>query len=127
MIYDKEKIVPGIIIFVVLFTFPVWYNLAFGSGAGAPKPEIATQEKQCVESKEYMRTQHMDLLNQWRDAVVRSDLRLYLSSANGVKYEMSLSNTCLKCHPNKTKFCDQCHDYMAVKPYCWDCHIAPTE
>ncbi|MEW6235068.1 MAG: sulfate reduction electron transfer complex DsrMKJOP subunit DsrJ [Candidatus Omnitrophota bacterium] len=127
MIYDKEKIVPGIVVFIVLFTFPVWYNLAFGSGEGAPKPELPAQEKQCVESKEYMRTQHMDLLNQWRDAVVRSDMRLYLSSENGAKFEMSLTNTCLKCHPNKTRFCDQCHDYMAVKPYCWDCHIAPTE
>jgi cytochrome c oxidase subunit 2 len=38
---------------------------------------------------------------------------------------MSLQNTCMHCHSNKQKFCDECHTYVAVKPYCWDCHIAP--
>jgi hypothetical protein len=33
----------------------------------------------------------------------------------------------MECHSNKTKFCDQCHNYMGVAPYCWDCHIAPKE
>ena len=37
---------------------------------------------------------------------------------------MSLQNECMRCHSNKKKFCDECHNYMAVKPYCWDCHIA---
>ena len=27
------------------------------------------------------------------------------------------------CHANKAEFCDRCHNYAAVKPYCWDCHI----
>ncbi len=30
---------------------------------------------------------------------------------------MSLQNGCMKCHSNKKKFCDECHNYMAVKPY----------
>ncbi|MBN2326982.1 MAG: sulfate reduction electron transfer complex DsrMKJOP subunit DsrJ [Candidatus Omnitrophica bacterium] len=124
--YDKEKIIPGIIVFLVLVTFPVWYNLAFGSGNGAPEPQIVSQNEKCVESKDYMRTQHMDLLNQWRDAVVRQGYRMY-RTADGALVEMSLTNTCLQCHPNKTQFCDECHNYMAVKPYCWDCHIAPME
>ena len=34
---------------------------------------------------------------------------------------------CMKCHTNKEKFCDECHTYAAVKPYCWDCHIQPKE
>ena len=46
---------------------------------------------------------------------------------------MSLSGTahtkdggsCMSCHANKDKFCDRCHDYLAVKPYCWDCHVEP--
>ena len=29
---------------------------------------------------------------------------------------------CLDCHKNKSNFCDKCHDYMGVKPYCWECH-----
>jgi hypothetical protein len=35
--------------------------------------------------------------------------------------------TCLECHSNKTKFCDQCHNYLDVQPYCWDCHLVPKE
>jgi len=33
----------------------------------------------------------------------------------------------MHCHSNKKKFCDECHNYMAVKPFCWDCHIQPRE
>ena len=35
----------------------------------------------------------------------------------------SLSNTCMACHSNKTQFCDQCHNYLAVTPTCWGCHL----
>ena len=38
---------------------------------------------------------------------------------------MSLTNTCLGCHSNKAQFCDQCHNYLEVTPYCWDCHVDP--
>jgi len=40
---------------------------------------------------------------------------------------MSLQNTCMECHSNKSKFCDQCHTYAAVNPFCWECHIQPEE
>jgi hypothetical protein len=40
---------------------------------------------------------------------------------------MSLQNTCMQCHPNKAEFCDRCHNYASVKPYCWDCHVEPKE
>ena len=23
-------------------------------------------------------------------------------------------------------FCDKCHNYTGVKPYCWDCHVEPS-
>ena len=77
-----------------------------------------------MKSADYMRTLHMDLLNEWRDEVVREGARYYTASS-GKKYEMSLSNTCIDCHSNKTEFCDQCHNYLAVTPYCWECHIEP--
>ena len=38
-------------------------------------------KKQCVESKEFMRTEHMQLLNNWRDSVVRNGDRIYVSTA----------------------------------------------
>ena len=124
--YDGGKIVTGIIIGVILLAFPVWWNL----GAAGPKPDIKypEKEKKCIESKEYMRPNHMQVLNLWRDSVVRTAKRYYVNDS-GRKFEMSLQNTCMSdnCHAKKTEFCDQCHDYTAVEPYCWDCHIVPKE
>jgi hypothetical protein len=33
----------------------------------------------------------------------------------------------MACHTSKKEFCDRCHDYTSVTPYCWDCHLAPVE
>ena len=68
----------------------------------------------------------MKLLDQWRNDVVREGKRIYISST-GKQYEMSLQNTCAKCHAKKSQFCDRCHNYVEVSPKCWDCHIAPKE
>jgi hypothetical protein len=73
-----------------------------------------------------MKANHMDLLNEWRDLVVRDGKRIY-DSFDGKEYIMSLSNTCMDCHSNKSEFCDSCHDYSGVIPYCWDCHVEPEE
>lgn len=128
--HDAGKIIPGLIIFAAIVTFPFYYNM--GKAVARPEPKLDTpaiqelKEKRCVESKEFMRANHMQLLNQWRDAVVRDGNNVYIGS-NGKKYTMSLQNTCMKCHSNKKNFCDSCHKYVAVRPYCWDCHIAPKE
>jgi hypothetical protein len=131
-LYDGGKILVGLVIFVAIATFPFYYNI--GKKNVKPEPKLDTpvilqlpeQDRKCVEPTAFMRTSHMQLLNDWRDAVVRSDDRQFISST-GKHYIMSLQNSCLRCHSNKTKFCDQCHNYMAVKPYCFDCHIAPKE
>ena len=123
--YDAGKVIFGIIIFALLFTSPIWLNLAGGKATAKPEPVLPKNEKQCVASKEYMRNNHMEMLNSWRDKVVRQDTRF--ADINGHKTEMSLSKTCLKCHDNKAEFCDRCHNYMDVKPYCWDCHVVPSE
>jgi hypothetical protein len=128
--YDKGKVVVGIAIFILLITFPIYYNITAGSSK-QPKPSLDTPEiqalsqKQCVKPKDAMKAEHMQILNEWRDSVVRDGER-YID-INGVKYEKSLQKTCLKCHSNKEKFCDECHSYTNVKPYCWDCHLAPKE
>ncbi len=127
--YDAGKIIPGVVIFLGLVTFPMW----FGHGKSAP-PELPLDtpaiqqlaEKRCVEPTPYMRANHMELINSWRHAVVREGDRIYVSS-EGKKYAMSLSHTCLNCHVNKEKFCDRCHNYEGVKPNCWSCHVAPQE
>lgn len=125
--YDRGKIITGLIIFFILLLFPVWYQ--WGKAASAPDPqltEMAKKAEKCVESKDFMKTQHMKLLDQWRQEVVRDSERYY-TSTEGKSYYKSLQVTCMECHSNKTKFCDQCHNYMGVSPYCWDCHIAPKE
>ena len=110
--------------------FPFYSNM--GKAVAKPDPKLDTpviqqmKVKQCVESKEFMRAEHMQLLNHWRDAALRRGERLYKSS-DGRIVEISFQNQCLRCHSNKKKFCDECHSYVSVKPYCWDCHFAPKE
>ncbi len=134
-LYDGGKILIGLAVFLAFALFPFYNNIGKVNAKPEPKTDTpAIQEwvkqygkKECVESKEYMRAEHMQLLNNWRDAVVRGMYRQYTSMTNGKTFNMSLQNGCMKCHSNKKEFCDQCHNYMAVKPYCWDCHIQPME
>jgi hypothetical protein len=122
--YNAGKIIVGLAVFVVLMTFPFWYN----AGKAAPPPELQMpkDEKQCVESKAFMRAKHMELIDDWRLDVVRNGRRMY-TGVGGKQYNMSLQNTCMSCHTSKEKFCDQCHSYVAVAPNCWSCHIEPKE
>ena len=112
--YDGWKIIVGLIIFVGIATFPFLYDVGKAS-IPPPDPKIDTPEiqkmtvKKCVESKSFMKAEHMVMINDWRDAVVRDGNRLY-TSTDGQQYAMSLQNTCMKCHSNKTKFCDECHN-----------------
>lgn len=125
--HDSGKIISGIIIFLVIVTGPVWYDLSLGNPDYVPNPKIIGDAKECVMPTDYMRTSHMDLLNVWRDKVVREGDRTH-ASPNGQEYEMSLTKTCLGCHSNKAQFCDECHNYTAVDElYCWDCHSVPEE
>ncbi|MBI5199665.1 MAG: sulfate reduction electron transfer complex DsrMKJOP subunit DsrJ [Nitrospirae bacterium] len=128
--YDGGKIFIGIVIFLSVATSPFLFNMGKATARPDPKldtPEIQKMEKkQCVEPKEFMKAEHMTLLNDWRDSVVREGNKVYIG-LGGEVYNMSLQGTCMKCHSNKKKFCDECHKYVAVKPYCWDCHIPPKE
>jgi len=124
--YDADKVIAGIVIFLIIVLVPVWYIAASGQASYRPEPEIVTEETHCVEDTEFMKDEHMQLLIDWKDSVVRQGIRTYVAS-DGEEYTMSLTNTCLECHPNKAEFCDQCHDYAGVQPYCWDCHNIPDE
>ena len=125
--YNAKYIIPGIILFVVIFTLPFWMNIF------TPKynyPELAKpvgpngEVLECVEPAEWMRANHMDLLIEWRDSALRDEKRIYVSST-GREWETSLQKTCMECHTDYNKFCDTCHVQNAVEPYCWDCHIKP--
>ncbi len=128
---SKQMIIAGLAIFVIAVLSPFWFNMATVTQA-APKPELvgkAATEKKCVLDKYDMRANHMSLLDEWRDSVVRDADRKY-TAANGHTFNMSLStgeNSCLGCHEDKAKFCDSCHNYASVTPYCWECHTNPKE
>ena len=122
--YNAGKIIPGLVVFLALATVPIWYNVASGHEAVAPEIEKPKGETQCVADAEYMRREHMQLLSSWRDDVVRRGERVY-TTADGREYDKSLTRTCLGCHQSKAKSCDRCHNYLDVKPYCWQCHVDP--
>ena len=118
-----------IIAFAALFCLAVLSPFIVNLANAAPAPETsldtpainAQQTKECVASTEYMKDNHMQLLDEWRNDVVRDGSREY-ESASGQVYEKSLDGTCLECHSNREEFCDSCHDDASVEPYCWDCH-----
>ena len=120
---DKNKILAGLAIFIAVVTLPFWFNM----GKAAPAPELeltakAKAAKVCVMPTDFMKAEHMQLLDVWRHNVVRNGERAFVNP-EGKLFDMSLSNTCLDCHSNKAEFCDRCHNYASVRPYCWDCHI----
>jgi len=127
---SKNAIIAGLAAFVIAALFPFWFNL--GGPEAAPEPELSVKAKaakKCVLEKYDMRSNHMSLLDEWRDSVVRDADRKY-NAANGKKFQMSLStgeDSCLGCHTDKEKFCDKCHTYASVDPYCWECHTTPKE
>lgn len=120
----------GLVIFIIVVTFPFWY----GKGKPSPPPQLSLdtpaiaqlQDKRCVEDVNFMRANHMKLLDAWRDESVREGKRLY-TAKDGRTFEKSLSGACLKCHSNKEQFCDRCHNYLAAKPSCFSCHNIPGE
>lgn len=154
----KGGILLGLLIFVVIVASPILYNM--GKAKAAPVINLNTpviqqlSDKECVESPEYMRQNHMQLLLQWRDAKVRDGQTVYINS-KGKAYDISLEGTCLKCHNDKpvvdsvasnsakpnvsasnaatmnltsdgsNQFCFSCHNYASVKPNCWNCHSDP--
>ena len=122
--YNAKAVILGILVFAVLFSTPFWAN--FGGTKDYKRPAIVLpqNEKECVEPVEFMRAEHMYLLNEWRDQALRYENRTYVSST-GKKWTISLQNTCLKCHSNYEEFCDKCHVSTSVDPYCWTCHILP--
>lgn len=126
--YDKEKIITGLVIFVLLITFPVWYNKLIGDVEALPAVsdnELAeamfasmpfpNDAKHALSTPE-MRSTHMDMLEQIHAAAMQQG---YDPEKDGKKNQMQ----CLMCHGTKEAFCDSCHVSAAVStPDCWTCH-----
>ena len=118
---ERGIIAAGIALFLAGACFPFWRN-----AVAPPRPldlRLPQGQHECVAPVAYMRTSHGDLLEDWRDRVVRSGERVF-SAPDGRVRELSLVRTCLDCH-EKAGFCDRCHQYVAVEPDCWNCHVDP--
>lgn len=123
--YTKKLAIPLIIAFLALAFGPVAYNVAMGGLSYYP--EIEKPKGECVEDAAWMRANHMLLLQEWRTKAIRYGAeggRIYHSFTYGKEFHAS-TNTCWECHQDKTAFCDRCHDYVGIKPECWDCHWSP--
>lgn len=119
---DRPVIYTGLILFLGLFSFPMWRDFAARATTKGPQQAIPAREKQCVAPIAYMRSSHMTLLMDWRQQVVRDGNRQF-TAADGRTFTRSLTGTCLKqCHGTKADFCDRCHSYAGVSATCWDCH-----
>lgn len=121
--YDTGKVIAGLVAFLAIATSPILYQWAKDTPPEPPKLNISPDHRTCVAPTEYMRSLHMDLLNDWRNEAVRDGDRTYVAF-DGKLYEKSLAVTCLgECHSNKQEFCDRCHEYVGAEPYCWNCHV----
>lgn len=121
--YNARYVIPALLVFIILITLPFWVNVVTPEYS-RPELVLPADAEACVEPVEYMRAEHMRLLNEWRDAALREGKRVYTSSTGQV-WDINLQNTCMHCHTDKAGFCDACHDSNSVDPYCWDCHIEP--
>ncbi len=127
--YNKNMVLAGVIAFIILMTAPFWLNA--GRDFEELKLDLPKFEKECVEPASWMRANHMQLLDEWRNDVVRDGERDYTSEHfpgghDNKEFKKSLTLTCLDCHDKKKDFCDKCHTYAGVKPYCWACHVVPN-
>ncbi len=123
---DRTKTLIGLAVVLILAAFPMWQTLVAAGEAARPELELPEDETECLEATEYMTARHMELLNQWRNAVVRDGETEY-TSTSGETYTMSLTGTCMDCHDSREAFCTRCHDYANVAPRCWSCHVEPEE
>jgi predicted CXXCH cytochrome family protein len=105
-------------------------NLSIVINAADLAPEITRGKGEaCVEDKDIMRRNHMDLLRHDRDETVHKGNR-------EIKYSLK---KCIACHaidgPNgkaltasdPKHFCRSCHDYAAVTVDCFQCHASRPE
>ncbi|MBC8413867.1 MAG: sulfate reduction electron transfer complex DsrMKJOP subunit DsrJ [Nitrospira sp.] len=128
--YNGGKIIAGLVIFFGLLTVPFFINAVKPTSGANPSidtPVINSLDtKECVKPADYMRIEHMKVLDEWRDEVVRDGDRKTIH-VGGKDFQKSLQNGCMECHSNKKQFCDECHKYAGVKPYCWSCHFVKEE
>ncbi len=121
MLFERLLVFLALALFLSVASYPIWKN---HDPDYLPKVSMETKGDQCVAPVDFMRENHMKLLENWRDSVVRDGDRFHIMP-DGTKVEKSLTKTCLGCHVSKKQFCEECHSFASVKPYCWECHVVP--
>lgn len=95
-----------------------------------PVPVIsAGKGDACVADTDFMRRHHMDMLKHQRDDTVQQ----------GIRTEQYSLKECVACHTvpgadgravtaeSPQHFCSSCHNYVAVKIDCFECHASRPE
>ncbi|MEW6007053.1 MAG: cytochrome C [bacterium] len=78
------------------------------------EPELVLPKGKCVQERDFMRKNHMELLKEAREKAVRE----------GIRGSFTLTS-CILCHHNRENFCNRCHNFAGVKPLCFNCHYYP--
>jgi len=125
MMIERLLVYGGLAGFLFLVSIPFWFSDQ-SSKHQPPSLSVSSSKGHCVESRAFMRANHMKLLEKWRDDVVRHGNRIHVST-DGRVFQKSLTHTCIDCHENREEFCGQCHSTLNVKTYCWECHVTPLE
>jgi predicted CXXCH cytochrome family protein len=131
----QRKHVKPVIAALLFACLSVMVTAALASGDEAsagrvPVPVIPEgQGDTCVADTDFMRRNHMDLLDHQRDETV----------LEGIRGETFSLKDCISCHAVKgpdnmavtvsspKHFCRACHDYAAVSVDCFQCHASRPE
>ena len=89
MLIERLLVFLALALFLSLATYPIW---KIQDQHSLPKVSMETKGDQCVAPADYMRENHMKLLEDWRDSVVRKGERFHIMP-DGTKVEKSLTKT----------------------------------
>ncbi len=130
MVLSKQFKQLGMVL-AVLVTASLGFGSFASSHEGAERDHRigANAGDACVRETEWMRRNHMELLQHDRDRTLRMGIRPVDGSLKG----------CVDCHANKDdqghfipvdaegEFCAGCHAYTAVSLDCFECHATRPE
>ncbi len=119
--YHKPYVILGIVVFLIILATPYWVTAGNIKYEDIHKELAKPKGVNCIMGVKWMASKHMELLNEWREIAVRKGVRKY-KTENGV-FNVSLTE-CWRCH-NYDEYCKKCHEFMDVRPVCWDCHYNP--
>jgi len=116
--FDDKRVVIAVSVIVAFVAIPFLFSLIGFVAARNARPFLEYPDEKyenCVRETEYMRFHHWELLAQIREDFVR----------HGKRGDITLSG-CRECHPNRERFCNECHNAVNLTPDCFGCHYYPA-